>query len=78
MAQLEFRLTLRLQPSILVIIPQGLTTNFWCKLLINWAIGLMSRVFANGPGDWGSIPGHNKDSKNGNNMPPCLTLSSIR
>ena len=23
----------------------------------NWAIGLSSRVFANGPGDWGSIPG---------------------
>ena len=23
----------------------------------NWAIGQMSRVFANGPGDWGSIPG---------------------
>ena len=23
----------------------------------NWAIGLMSRVFANGLGDWGSIPG---------------------
>ena len=22
-----------------------------------WAIGLMSRLFANGPGDWGSIPG---------------------
>ena len=21
------------------------------------AIGIMSRVFANGPGDWGSIPG---------------------
>ena len=24
---------------------------------INWAIGPMSRVFANGSGDWGSIPG---------------------
>ena len=23
----------------------------------NWAIGLMSRVFINGPGDQGSIPG---------------------
>ena len=22
-----------------------------------WAIGLMSGVFDNGPGDWGSIPG---------------------
>ena len=27
--------------------------------------GLMSRVFANGPGDRGSIPVHTKDSKNG-------------
>ena len=26
-------------------------------LVLNWAIGLMSRVFANGPGDRGSIPG---------------------
>ena len=25
--------------------------------LYTWAIGLMSRVFANGPGDCGSIPG---------------------
>ena len=25
--------------------------------MYNRAIGLMSRVFANGPGDWGSIPG---------------------
>ena len=24
---------------------------------VNGAIGLMSRVFANGRGDWGSIPG---------------------
>ena len=22
-----------------------------------WAIGIRNRVFANGPGDWGSIPG---------------------
>ena len=27
------------------------------SFLINRAIGLMSRVFTNGPGDWGSIPG---------------------
>ena len=27
------------------------------KIIVNWAIGLMSRVLANGPGDWGSIPG---------------------
>ena len=25
--------------------------------MVNWASGLMSRVFANGPGDRGSIPG---------------------
>ena len=37
----------------------------WCldqcqilkKLWKYWTIGLMSRVFANGPGDQGSIPG---------------------
>ena len=28
-------------------------------------IGIMVRVFANGPGDMGSISGHTKDSKNG-------------
>ena len=26
-------------------------------LLIDWGIGLRSRVFNNSPGDWGSIPG---------------------
>ena len=26
-------------------------------LVVHWAIGLMSRVFANGPGDRGLIPG---------------------
>ena len=26
-------------------------------MVSNWAIGLMSRVFANGSGDRGSIPG---------------------
>ena len=25
--------------------------------IYGWAIGLMSRVFTNGRGDWGSIPG---------------------
>ena len=29
----------------------------WLVRLFNQAIGLMSRVFANGPGDQGSIPG---------------------
>ena len=28
------------------------------NLLVNWLIGLVSRVFTNGPGDLGSIPGH--------------------
>ena len=36
-------------------------TNFlhlqWLLSHNNWAIGLMSRVFANGPGDLGSISG---------------------
>ena len=31
--------------------------RLWSPTLLNWAIGLMSRVFANGPGDWGSISG---------------------
>ncbi len=39
----------------------GPTTNIfmyiYIYIYINRAIGLMSRVFANGPGDWGSIPG---------------------
>ena len=30
------------------------------SLLKCWAIGLMSRVFANDPVDWGSIPGQAK------------------
>ena len=39
----------------------------------------MSRVFANGPGDQGSIPGRlTKDSKKWYLMLPCSTLSIIR
>ena len=39
-----------------------ITGDHYCSV-----IGLLSRVFANGPRDWGSIPGtsHTKDSKNG-------------
>ena len=35
--------------------------------LLNQAIGLMSRMFDNGPGDWSSIPGRviPKTQKNG-------------
>ena len=29
----------------------------WVYISYNWAIGRMSRVVANGPGDRGSIPG---------------------
>ena len=29
----------------------------WGEIVYNWAIGLMNSVFANGLGDWGSIPG---------------------
>ena len=29
----------------------------WCGIMAYRAIGLMSRVFANGPENWGSIPG---------------------
>ena len=37
------------------------------KKMYNWAIGLMSRVFANGPGRPGFNPksSHTKDSKDG-------------
>ena len=32
--------------------------SFFTELKINnWAIGIMVRMVANGPGDWGSIPG---------------------
>ena len=53
------------------------------------AIGLMSRVFTNGPGDWGGIipktQKKNKINKIKNKiekkkrylMPPCLALSTI-
>ena len=43
-------------------------TNF--SLLIYIYIGLMSRVFSSGPGDWSSIPGRV--------MPPCEALNTIR
>ena len=47
--------------------------------LFNWLIGQVGRVFANGPGDLGSIPGYVilKTLKMVL-MPPCLTLSNIR
>ena len=40
----------------------------------------MGRVFANGPGDLGSIPGCviPKNFKKWYLIPPCLTLSNIR
>ena len=33
-------------------------TNEITTSIYNWLIGLVGRVFANGPGDLGSIPGH--------------------
>ena len=42
---------------------------------IDRPIGLVSKVFANGPGDFGSIPGL---VKKWYLMPPCVTLSIIR
>ena len=47
--------------------------------IINRAVGLMNRVFANGTGVRGSIPGRviSKTQK-WFLMPPCLTLSIIR
>ena len=49
------------------------TENFMKSQKIKSDIGLVVRVFANGPGDLGSIPGRviPKTQK----MPPCLTLS---
>ena len=41
-------------------------------------IGLAVRVFANGPGDLGSIPGRVIPKTQKMVMPPCLTLSIIR
>ena len=42
-------------------------TVAWTKISLLQAIGVMSREFANGPGDRGSISrsSHTKDSKNG-------------
>ena len=40
-------------------------------------IVLVGRVFANGPGDWGSIQGQ-VITKTQKMIPPCLTLSIIR
>ena len=43
------------------------------------AVGLMSKTFANGPGDRGSIPGGViPKTQKWYLMPSCLTLSVIR
>ena len=48
-------------------------------LTLDIPIGLVGRVFANGPGDRGSIPGRAiQRLKKWYLMPPCLTLSIIR
>ena len=44
---------------------------------MNRFIGLVGRVFANGPVDQGSIPGH-VIPKTLKMVRPCLTLSNIR
>ena len=53
--------------------------NVYIYIYICVYIGLMSRLFINGPADRGSIPGrpYTKDSKKWYLMPPCLTLSII-
>ena len=50
-----------------------------CVYIPYQAMGLMSRMFTNGPGDWGSIQGQviPKTQKR-YLMLPCLTLSTIR
>ena len=56
-------------------------------MCINWAIGQMSRVFTNGPENWGSIPGRvipktqkkkKKKKKKKYFTLPCLTHRIIR
>ena len=51
------------------------SNKFWPSR--NRLIGLVGRVFANGPGDLGSIPGRVRLLK-WYLKPPCLTLSNIR
>ena len=47
--------------------------------ILNQTIGLISGVFANGPGDRGSIPGRViRKTQKWLLIPPCLTLSTIR
>ena len=65
----------------------GLCRNFnkllkfiYFVLNFNRLIGLVGRVFVNGPRDLGSIPGRiiPKTLKKWYLIPPCLTLSNIR
>ena len=54
---------------------------YWALFIniANWAISLMSRVFANGPGNRGSIPARViPKSQKWYLMPPCLLLNIIR
>ena len=45
----------------------------------NQSIGLVDRVFTNGTGDWGSIPGRViTKTKKWYSMSTCLTLNIIR
>ena len=51
----------------------------WWYFSLKWLIGLVSKVFANGPGDRGSIPGRVIPKTFKMVMIPlCLTLSIIR
>ena len=59
-----------LSQNILVGKKKSFYTNFIHAKIFNRLIGLVGRVFANGPGDLGSIPCRV--------IPPCFTLSSIR
>ena len=54
--------------------------NFLIPLIgVNQAIDLMSRVFVNDPGDWGSIPGRvMPKTQKWYLVGPCLTLGIIR
>ena len=49
-------ITITVVAAAAVIFSVAVFSNY-IYIYIYWLIGLVGRVFANGPGDWGSIPG---------------------
>ena len=68
------------QETLYIILSDFFLHNALFRIIEFIYIGLMSRVFANGPGDQGSIPGRviPKTKKKWNLMPPWLTLIIIK